>query len=182
MLSQELNLSLCSLSYYYTQRNSLWLDWNLRFHEACISSKNMLHTDKRSKNIYIYACNLFLAALKTLENLEESTSEEVILVWSSWYEQSAFNFTKRTTLQLNTLMQLLLTKIYFNDIFMITEQSGICIFDNTLYSCGERLTEIKENLISDTKSILNLFRWNSNPGKLQFMILGDKYHHKHTLT
>lgn len=107
MLSQELNLSLCSLSYYYTQRNFLWLDWNLRFHEACISSKNMLHTDKRSKNIYIYACNLFLAALKTLENLEESTSEEVILVWSSWYEQSAFNFTKRRTLHRIFYLELL---------------------------------------------------------------------------
>lgn len=107
MLSQELNLSLCSLSYYYTQRNFLWLDWNLRFHEACISSKNMLHTDKRSKNIYIYACNLFLAALKTLENLEESTSEEVILVWSSWYEQSAFNFTKRRTLNRIFYLELL---------------------------------------------------------------------------
>ena len=56
--------------------------------------------------------------------------------------------------------------------------------DNTLYSCGERLTEIKENLISDTKSILNWFRLNSlkaNPGKFQFMILGDKSHHKHIL-
>lgn len=107
MLSQELNLSLCSLSYYYTQRNSLWLDWNLRFHETCISSKKMLHTDKRSKNIYIYACNLFLAALKTLENLEESTSEEVILVWSSWYEQSAFNFTKRRTVHRIFYLELL---------------------------------------------------------------------------
>lgn len=107
MLSQELNLSLCSLSYYYTQRNFLWLDWNLRFHETCISSKKMLHTDKRSKNIYIYACNLFLAALKTLENLEKSTSEEVILVWSSWYEQSAFNFTKRRTLHRIFYLELL---------------------------------------------------------------------------
>ena len=36
---------------------------------------------------------------------------------------------------------------------MIIEQSDICNFtdDNTLYSCGE----IKKNLISDTKSILN---------------------------
>ena len=40
---------------------------------------------------------------------------------------------------------------------MIIEQSDICNFadDNTLYSCGERLTGIKENLVSDTKSILN---------------------------
>ena len=52
---------------------------------------------------------------------------------------------------------------------MIIEQSDICNFadDNTLSSCGERLTEIKENLISYTKIILNWFRLNSlkaNPG------------------
>ena len=69
---------------------------------------------------------------------------------------------------------------------MIIEQLDICNFadDNTLYSCGERLTEIKENLVSDTKSILNWFRLNSlkaNPGKFQFMILGDTSHHKHIL-
>ena len=58
---------------------------------------------------------------------------------------------------------------------MIIKQSDIC---------GKRLTEIKENLVSDTKSILNWFRLNSlkaNPGKFQFMILGDKSHHKHEL-
>ena len=69
---------------------------------------------------------------------------------------------------------------------MIIEKSDICNFadDDTLYSCGERLTEIKENLVSDTKSILNWFRLNSlkaNPGKFQFMILGDKSYHKHIL-
>ena len=69
---------------------------------------------------------------------------------------------------------------------MIIEESDICNFadDNTLYSCGETLTEIKENLVSDTKSILNWFRLNSlkaNPGKSQFMILGDKSHDKHIL-
>ena len=39
--------------------------------------------------------------------------------------------------------------------FMIIEQSDICIFadGNTLYSCRERLTEIKESLICDTKSM-----------------------------
>ena len=72
---------------------------------------------------------------------------------------------------------------FINDIFLILEQSDSCNLgdDNALYSCGERLTEIKENLVSDTKSILNWFRLNSlkaNPGKFQFMILGDKSHHK----
>ena len=50
--------------------------------------------------------------------------------------------------------------------FMNIEQSDICNFadDNTLYSCGERLTKIKENLGSATKSILNWFRLNSLKG------------------
>ena len=69
---------------------------------------------------------------------------------------------------------------------MIIEQSDICNFadDNTLYSCGKSLTDIKENLVPDTKSILNWFRLNSlkaNPEKFQFMILGDKFHHKREL-
>ena len=48
----------------------------------------------------------------------------------------------------------------------------------------KRLTEIRENLVSDAKSILSWFRLNflkASPGKLQFMILGDKSHHKHVL-
>ena len=62
--------------------------------------------------------------------------------------------------------------------------------DNTLYSCVESLTEIKKNLIFDTKSILNSLRLNSvyfsdfcnsNSDFIQFMILGDKSHHKHIL-
>ena len=64
----------------------------------------------------------------------------------------------------------LLFNIFINDIFMIIEQSDICNFadDNTLYSCGERLTEITENLVSDTKRILNLnFKFHeSQPWKI----------------
>ena len=65
---------------------------------------------------------------------------------------------------------------------MIIEQSDICNFadDNTLYSSGQRLTEITENLIL-TESILNWFRLNPLKAKLrkfQFMTLGDKPHHK----
>ena len=69
---------------------------------------------------------------------------------------------------------------------MIIEQSDICNFadDSNLCSCGKRLTEIKENLVSDTNSILNWVRLNSlkaRPELLQFMILGYKSHHKHEL-
>ena len=64
----------------------------------------------------------------------------------------------------------MLFNTFIYDIFMIIEQSDICNFadDNTLYPCGKWLTEIKENLIFDTKGILNWFRLNSlnaNPGK-----------------
>ena len=98
---------------------------------------------------------------------------------------SKWSKIRRGILQ-GSILGLLLFNIFINDIFMIIEQSDICNFadDNTLYSCGERLTEIKENLVSDTKRILNWFRLSSlkaNPGKFQFMILGDKSHHKHIL-
>ena len=80
----------------------------------------------------------------------------------------------------------MLFNTFIYDIFMIIEQSDICNFadDNTLYSCGEWLTEVKQNLIFDTKGILYWLKLNSlkaNPGKFQFRILGDKSYHKHTL-
>ena len=48
--------------------------------------------------------------------------------------------------------------MFINDIFMIIEKPDICNFadGNTLYSYGERLTEIKENLIFDTKKYFKL--------------------------
>ena len=50
-----------------------------------------------------------------------------------------------------------LFNIFINDIFIFNEQSDICIFTdyNTFHSCGKRFTEIKEILVSDTKSVLN---------------------------
>ena len=69
---------------------------------------------------------------------------------------------------------------------MIIEQTDICNFadDITLHASEERLTEIKENLVFDTESILNWFRLNSLKAKLpkfQFMTLRGKSHHKHIL-
>ena len=69
---------------------------------------------------------------------------------------------------------------------MITEQSDIWNFaDDNLILTQKRLTEIGENVVSDTqKSILNWLRINSSkayPRKFQFMILGDKLCHKHVL-
>ena len=57
----------------------------------------------------------------------------------------------------------ILFNIFTNDILMNIEQSDICHFadNNTLYSCGEWSTEIKENLVFDTKDVLNWFRFIS---------------------
>ena len=73
-----------------------------------------------------------------------------------------------------------------NDILMIIEQSAICNFadDSPFYLCGEWLTEVKQNLIFDTKGILYWPKLNSlkaNPGKFQFRILGDKSYHEYKL-
>ena len=85
-----------------------------------------------------------------------------------------------------SILDPVLFDIFINNTFMIIEQSDIYNFadDNTLYSCGERLTKIEENLIFCTKSILNWFKLNqlqANPGKFQFMILRDKSDHRHIL-
>ena len=72
------------------------------------------------------------------------------------------------------------------DIFFFVEKSEICNFvdDNTVYSSGKDVPKIKEDLIRTRKNILKWFRLNSlkaNPGKFQFMILGDKICYKHIL-
>ena len=66
---------------------------------------------------------------------------------------------RRRILQ-GSILSPILFSIFINDMFMIIEQSDICNFadDKTLFSCGERLTEIKENLICDTKSIFRNFK------------------------
>ena len=74
---------------------------------------------------------------------------------------------------------LLLFNVFINDIFMFIEKIEICNFvdDNTLYDCGKDLSNILENLKHDMKILLKSFRINSfqaNPGKFQFMILGEK--------
>ena len=68
---------------------------------------------------------------------------------------------------------------FINDIFMVIEKTDIYNFphDNTIYDCGEDLSNILEYLKHDLKILLKWFRINSlqaNPGKFQFMILGKK--------
>ena len=74
--------------------------------------------------------------------------------------------------------------IFINDISFFVEKSEICNFADDKYSCGKDLPKIKEGLICAMKNILKWFRLNSlkaNPGKFQFMILGDKTCYKHIL-
>ena len=73
---------------------------------------------------------------------------------------------------------------FIDDIFFFVEKLEICNFTdgNTVYSCGKDLLSIKEDLICTMKNILKWFRLNclkANPGKFQFMILGDKTCYKH---
>ena len=73
----------------------------------------------------------------------------------------------------------LLFNVFINDIFMFIEKSEIRNFadDNTIYDCGKDLSNILENLKHDMKILLKWFRTKSlqaNPGKFQFMILGEK--------
>ena len=60
---------------------------------------------------------------------------------------------------------------------MFIDKTEICNFadDNTIYDCGEDLSNILENLKHDMKILLKWFRINSlqtNTGKFQIMILG----------
>ena len=89
-------------------------------------------------------------------------------------------------MQQGSVLGPLLFNIFINDIFLFVEKSEICNFadDNTIYTCGKDLPEIKDDLICTMKNLLKLFRLNSlntNPGKFQFMILGDKTCYKHIL-
>ena len=66
-----------------------------------------------------------------------------------------------------------------NDVFMFIEKSEICNFadGNTIYDCGEELSNTSDNLKHDMRIWWTCLRINSlpaNPGKFQFMILEKK--------
>ena len=91
---------------------------------------------------------------------------------------SIWNEIKRGVPQ-GSILGPLFFNAFINDIFMFIEKTEICNFadDNTIYDCGEDLSNILENLKHDLKILLKWFRINSlqaNPGKFQFMTLGKK--------
>ena len=91
---------------------------------------------------------------------------------------SEWNEIKRGVPQ-GSVLGSLVFNVFINDIFMFIEKSEIFNFadDNTIYNCGEDLSNILENLKHDMKILLKWFRINTlqaNPGKFQFKILGKK--------
>ena len=84
------------------------------------------------------------------------------------------NEIKRGILQ-GSILGPLFFNIFINDIFVFIEKSKICNFadENTIYDCGEDLSNILENLKHDLKILLKWFRANSlqaSSGKFQLMI------------
>ena len=79
-----------------------------------------------------------------------------------------------------SIFEPILINIFINDLFLNLIESEVCNFadDNTLYSFDKKLDTIFSNLKYDLENnVLSWFQTNSlkaNPGKFQFMILGDK--------
>ena len=62
---------------------------------------------------------------------------------------------------------------------MFIRKSGVCNFadDNTLYSVGKNIENDISDLKTDLVGLMEWFKINSlkaNPGKLQFILLGNK--------
>ena len=61
-----------------------------------------------------------------------------------------------------SVLEPLLFNVLINDIFIFIEKTEVCNFadDDTIYDCGEDLSNILENLKHDLKILLKWFRIN----------------------
>ena len=81
-------------------------------------------------------------------------------------------------MQQGSILGQLLFNMFLNDLLMFSEKTVICNFadDNTLYSSGKECHIMMNNLKHEVSIILKWFKVDSlksNPGKFQYMILGN---------
>ena len=81
-------------------------------------------------------------------------------------------------MQQGSILGQLLFNMFLNDLLMFSEKTVICNFadDNTLYSSGKECHIMMNNLNHEVSIILKWFKVDSlksNPGKFQYMILGN---------
>ena len=81
-------------------------------------------------------------------------------------------------MQQGSVLGQLLFNMFLNDLLMFSEKNVICNFadDNTLYSSGKECHIMMNNLKHEVSIILKWFKVDSlksNPGKFQYMILGN---------
>ena len=84
----------------------------------------------------------------------------------------------------SSILSPLLFNIFLNDLFLFVANSDLSNYadDNTLYSCGNNLEEVKQTLRGDFQIVTKWFYENYmvlNSGKCHFMCLGKNTDNEH---